>query len=89
MSEYQIVMHWRLIIEDFWPNLQIIAGIDNIVSDKLIILSYTYVDKYKPIIIKAQCRANHSFSTGRLKKNNYYFPVDLLNVQREQKKELR
>ena len=45
-SEYQIFTCWRLIIEDFWPNIKHISGVDNLVADTLSILPSTSVDKY-------------------------------------------
>ena len=35
MSESQRVMRWRLILEEFGPNIEHIAGVDNIVADTL------------------------------------------------------
>jgi hypothetical protein len=35
VSESQRVMRWRLILEEFGPNIQHIAGIDNVVADML------------------------------------------------------
>jgi hypothetical protein len=35
VSESQRVMRWRLILEEFGPNIQHIAGVDNIVADML------------------------------------------------------
>ena len=35
LSEYQRVMRWRLILEEFGPNIQHIAGNANIVADTL------------------------------------------------------
>ena len=54
MSEYQRVMLWRLIIEEFWPNIQHISGFENIVPDALSILTYMSVNKYKPNTSKYQ-----------------------------------
>ena len=46
LSESKRVMRWRLIIEDFGPNIQHIAGVDNIVADTLSILPYAPSNKY-------------------------------------------
>ena len=35
LSEYQRLMHWKLILEEFGPNIQHIAGVENIVVDML------------------------------------------------------
>ena len=45
LSESQRVMHWRLILKYFEPNIQHIAVFDNIVADTLSRLPYTLVDK--------------------------------------------
>ena len=55
MSEYQRVMRWRIIIEEFGPNIQHIAGVENILVDMLIRLSYTPSDKNYPFTRKSQC----------------------------------
>ena len=46
LSESQRVMRWRIILEEFGPNIQHIAGVDNIVSDTLSIFPSTPSDKY-------------------------------------------
>ena len=35
MSESQRVMRWRLILEEFGPNIEHIAGVDNTIADTL------------------------------------------------------
>ena len=35
LSESQRVMHWRLLLEEFGPHINDIAGVDNIVADTL------------------------------------------------------
>ena len=46
LSESQRVMRWRIILEEFGPNIQHIAGVDNIVADTLSIFPSTPSDKY-------------------------------------------
>ena len=58
LSEYQRVIRWRLIIEEFGNNIQHIAGVDNIVADTLNILLSAPSEKYGPCTSKAQCSAN-------------------------------
>ena len=41
LSESQRVMRWRLILEEFGPNIQHIAVVDNIVPDMISILPST------------------------------------------------
>ena len=53
LSGSQRVMRWRLIIEEFGPNIQHIAGVDNIVADMLSRLPSTPSNKYNPCTRKA------------------------------------
>ena len=61
-------MHWQLILEEFRPNIQHIAGVEKILSDMLSRLSSTSFDKYEPSTIKSKCRANELFEIGREEK---------------------
>ena len=61
LSESQRVMWWWLIIEYFGNNNQHIDGVYNIVADTIIRWPSTSVDKYKPIISKAECRGTNCF----------------------------
>ena len=45
LSESQRVMRWRIILKEFGPNIQHIAGADNIVPDTLSRLTYTSSDR--------------------------------------------
>ena len=58
LSESQMVVRWRLIIEEFGPNIKYIYGVDNIVADTLSRFPSTSVDKYEPRKINGQCSAN-------------------------------
>ena len=89
LSESQRVMRWRLIFEEFGPNIQHISGVDNIVSDTIIRLPSTPSDKYKTCTRKAQCRANELFSMNRVENHEYCFLLNILIVKREQQKEAR
>ena len=53
-SESQWEMNWRLILEEFGPNIYHIAVVDNILADKLSRLTYMSLEKYDPITMKAQ-----------------------------------
>ena len=46
-------------------------------------------NKYEPCTRKAQCRANESFTVGRIEKNEDCFALNLLIVQIEKQKEPR
>ena len=59
LSESQRVMHWRLILKEFGPNIQHIAGVEKIVvADTRSKFPYNSVNKYEPITMKSQCCAN-------------------------------
>ena len=60
LSEYQRVMHWQLIIEEFGTNIQQIAGVYNLVADTLSRLPYTPSDKYE------SCKKEVSVSCERV-----------------------
>ena len=82
-------MRWRPILEEFGPNIQHIAGVDNIVVETLSRLPSTPSDKYNPCTRKDQCCAADLFAIGRVENNEDCFPINILIVQREQQKELR
>ena len=81
LSEYQRVMCWRLMIEEFGPAVQHINWSENIVSDTLIRFPYASIDKYDTSTMKDQCLANELFAIVRAVKNEYCFPLDILNVK--------
>ena len=79
LSESQMVMLCRLIIEEFGPKIKHIAGFDKIVSDTLSRLLSTPINKSKPCTIKAQCRANKLFTIDRKENNDPPPPAKPLN----------
>ena len=81
LSENQSAMRWRLIIEEFGPNIQDIAGVDNIVSDTLSRLMSTPSNKYDPYTGKSRCCANESFAISRVENNEDCFPLNILIVK--------
>ena len=82
LSESQRVILWRLILEEFGPNIHHIAGVDNIVSDMISILPSMPSDKYETCTRKDQCRANKLFVIGRTEKNEYCLLLNIVIVQR-------
>ena len=70
-------MCWRLIIEEFGPNIKHISGVENIVSDMLSIFPSMPSNKYDPCTMKAQCHTNKLFAIVRIEKNEDCF---LLNI---------
>ena len=73
LSESQMVMRWRLIIEEFGPNIQHISGFYNIVADMLSRFPSTYVNKCDPSTIKDQCCVNKLFAIGRVENNDIFY----------------
>ena len=83
LSESQRVMLWKLILEEFGPNIQHISGVDNKVANTLSRFMSMPINKYVSCIRKAQCCANKLFTLSRLEKNKYCLPLNILIVQRE------
>ena len=89
LRESQRVMLWRLILEEFGPIIQNIAGVDKIVAYTLSRLPSMPSNKYENGTWKSQCCVNELFAIVRVENNEDYFPLNILILQREQKKELR
>ena len=81
LSESQRVMRWRIIIEEFRPNIQHIAGVDNIVADTISRLPSTPSNKNETCTRKAQFCENELFAIGREENNDIFFLLNLLIVQ--------
>ena len=56
-SEFQRAIRWRLILEEFGPDIQHIYGVDNIVADTLSRFLSVPIDKYESCTKKTQCHA--------------------------------
>ena len=82
-------MRWRLIIEEFGPNIQHIYGVDKIVSDKLSRWPSMPSRKYNTCTRKAQRYTNKSFTIGRVENNKDCFLLNILIVKRDKQKDLR
>jgi len=80
-------MRWRLILEEFGPNIQHIAGVDNIVADTLSRLPSANIERDDPSTSQGQFRANEFFAFNAQAVDDG-FPLALLTVQQEQNKEL-
>ena len=78
-------MRWRLILEEFVPNIQHIAGKDNIVANKLCRL-LSVNNEQNDHVTKGQVCANECFA---FQKNTIYdgFPLQLPTVQEEKMEE--
>ena len=57
-------------LEEFGPNVQHIAGVDNIVADTLSRFPSKSSDKYESCTRKAQCCADALFTLDRVKNKN-------------------
>ena len=81
-------MRWRLILEEFDPNIHHISRVDSIVSDTLIILPSTTIDQDEPINSKYINKLNYLF-TNREEQSIYdRYHLDISLIHREQQKEL-
>ena len=84
-SEYKRMMGWKLILKEFEIYIQHIFVVDNIVSDRFSIFTYTSFYQYYPITSRDLSQAK------RLPKNiagqSIYdgLPLDLAKVQQEKK----
>ena len=66
----------------FWNNIQYIAVVDNIVSDKIIIFKSTSVNQDEPTTSRAISRANKSFENKAEKIIDYGLPIYIVIVKR-------
>ena len=58
LSESQMLMLYRLILEEFGPNIQHIAGVDYIVSHTISRFPYIQSDKYDTCTRRYQSHSN-------------------------------
>ena len=89
LSEYQRVTCWQLILKEFGPNFKHTVGFGTIVDNTLSRLPSTSVDKYKTCTRKAKCNTNELSEIIMAETNEDCFPLNLLIVQREKRKEMR
>jgi hypothetical protein len=85
LSESQRVMRWRLILEEFGPNIQHIAGVDNTVADTLSRLPSANRDEQTQSTDRESRHANELFAINEPSADA--FPLTLALVQAEQNKE--
>ena len=89
VSESQRVMRWRLILEEFGPNIQHIAGIDNVVADMLSHVPSANSERVEPPEPSdAQSHANALFALEVEEAIDNGFPLTLIRVFNEQQNEL-
>ena len=91
ISQSQRVMRWRMILEEFGPDIRHISGEDNIVADAISRLPTTKIDQ-KTKSTEFEDQENRKFSPKSSEflvlQNEDRFPLDVLLVQKEQQKEL-
>jgi hypothetical protein len=85
VSESQRVMRWRLLLEEYGPDIRHIKGVDNVVADA--IRRWPMENDDEPSTDKVQSHMNELFNIGR-ENNDNGFPLDLSDVQRIQNLEL-
>jgi len=74
------VMRWRLILEQFGPNIQHIAAMDNVVADMLSQLLLANLDHDKLEPSNAQCHANDFISVKAKSTSDEVSPLMLSKV---------
>ena len=81
-------MRWRLIIKEFGPKIQHIAGIDKIVADTLRHLPSEKINRDESNTMNDSRQANELFTFDNDEYNKVTFQLTLPLVQRYQQKEL-
>ena len=77
-------MEWRLILEDFGPNIQHIAGVDNIIADTLSRLPSANNDESIPSTSQGSRHVKDLFAINATTTSGS--PLNLSLVQEEQNK---
>ncbi|GFH50707.1 hypothetical protein CTEN210_07183 [Chaetoceros tenuissimus] len=87
LSESQRVMRWRLLLEEFGPNIIHIAGVDNIVADTLSRLRSNNVEEEE--IESTDTKIQELFANRRVRSIQADFPLEKKLLREEQQKELK
>ncbi|GFH49966.1 hypothetical protein CTEN210_06442 [Chaetoceros tenuissimus] len=87
LSESQRVMRWRLLLEEFGPNIIHIAGVDNIVADTLSRLRSNNVEEDE--IESTDTKIQELFANRRVRSIQADFPLEKKLLREEQQKELK
>ena len=80
------MIRWRLVLEEFGPNIYYITRVENKVSYTLSRLPSTSVDKYMPSKSKAQCRVKELFAISKIENNTAFFSKCEKLQQKESRK---
>ena len=91
ISESQRVMRWRLLLEEFGPDIRHIAGEDNTIADALSRMPTTNIqDSTRSSSTEEDHESlNEMFYQEKEQSNDTGFPLELSEVQRIQNKELK
>ena len=87
LSESQRVMRWRLILEEFGPNILHITGVENIVADTLSRLRSSNVEK-DDTKSEPEVKLRELYANKRIRGIQSDFPLEKKLIQEEQSKEL-
>jgi uncharacterized protein YlaN (UPF0358 family) len=89
MSQSQRVMRWRLILEEFGPDIRHISGEDNVVADAISRLPTATQDQIENCTdTQDPWGENDITAEAFILDDNETFPLQLSLVQKEQQKEL-
>ena len=83
MSEYQIFMHWKIIIEYFGPNIQNIYVVGNIVVEIISILSSVTNNQHEPSFRRTQFQGMGVFANRHHTSHGDCFLLDISLLQIE------
>ena len=88
VSESQRVMRWRLLLEEYGPDIRHISGVENVVADAISRLPMAQNDENESSTSKIQRQMNEMFNLEQDESNDNGFPLQLSEVQRIQSIEL-
>ena len=74
-------MHCQLVLQDFGPNIQYIAGVDNIVADTISRFPSTYIYQYDTITIRYLSQVDDLLTTRLEQTTEDGYPLYLSLVQ--------